>query len=102
MHRKFSRKTYNGFHLVSIEKEPVGFFNKLPEKDEFGNMISEQATCPYSGEYSCQIPHPWSVWLYIHNKCQQCPWIYRTPDNEFDCLLIAKTTPNRLINGRVD
>lgn len=101
--RRFSRETYNGYHLVTItgDDSPVGFFKKSREKDEFGNLAVE-------GDYP-QCPHPgrgrftpWDNWLYVPTDCQSCPWVYRIPTgSDYDCLLKTrqKVNPACLVNG---
>lgn len=102
--RVFSRETYNGYHLVSFKGEgedgPVGFFKKTEEKDEFGFVadVEDIPKCPSPGYY---VGAPWDPWLYVPSGCQKCPWVYRTPNNESDCLLKTKKgiNPRALVNG---
>lgn len=102
--RVFSRETYNGYHLVSFKGEgedgPVGFFKKTGEKDENGFMADPDDTpkCPSPGQ---SMGRPWEPWLYVPSDCQKCIWVYRTPDNEFDCLLLRKEriNPRALVKG---
>lgn len=102
--RRFSRKTYNGYHLVTLtgDPSPLGFFKKSTEKDEFGNLILEDdiPQCPHPsirGRFS-----PWDPWLYVPTDCQSCLWVYRIPNGSgYDCLLKTKekVNPACLING---
>ena len=102
--RIFSRKTYNGYHLVTIsgDDSPVGFFKKSSEKDEFGNLAIEddQPQCPHPGKSRFT---PWDNWLYVPSVCQSCVWVYREPMNmDYDCLLKTrkKVNPACLVNSR--
>jgi hypothetical protein len=103
--RVFSRETYNGYHLVSLgnDPDPLGFFKKSKEKDEFGNKVVEDdlPKCSYTLEFMFS---PWDNWLYVPRDCQDCSWVYRIPISaEFDCLLKTrqKVNPACLINAKV-
>lgn len=103
--RIFSRETYNGYHLVSFKGEgedgPVGFFKKLPTKDEYGFMADteDMPQCPHPGH---GMGRPWDNFLYVPSDCQKCCWLYRTPQEmDYDCLLLnkANVSPNCLVKG---
>jgi len=105
--RVFSRDTYNGYHIVSYrgdgeDPSPVGFFKKLPTngKDEYGFQAdpNDVPKCPNPGH---SMGRPWDNWLYVPSGCQKCPWVYRTSQNEFDCLLQTKEriNPRALLKG---
>ena len=102
MKRRFSRETYNGYHLVTItgEDSPLGFFKKSSKKDEFGNLavVDDYPECPHPGKVKFS---PWDNWLYVPSNCQSCPWVYRIPTgSDYDCLLKTreKVNPACLIN----
>ena len=102
--RVFSRETYNGYHLVSFKGEgedgQVGFFKKTAERDEYGTVANtdDMPKCPHPGR---TMGRPWEPFLYVPSDCQKCIWLYHTPGNEFDCLLLtkAKITPRALVRG---
>jgi len=102
--RVFSKNTYNGYHLVSLRGEgedpsPIGLFKKSTEKDEHGFLVLEdQPKCPHPGRYL----GGWDNWLYVYSDCQKCPWVYRTGDSHYKCLLHSKEriVPGALINER--
>jgi len=96
--RVFSRQTYNGYHIVNFSGEgedssPIGFFKKTGEKDECGFMADPEDTpkCPSTGH---SMGRPWDNWLYVPSDCQKCIWVYRTPHNEYDCLLLTRERIN--------
>lgn len=102
--RTFSRQTYNGYHLVSLKhgRDPIGFFKKSSERDEFGFKVVEdpkdRPQCPRPGRHG-----PWGSWLYTPSACQKCPWIYRDPQtSDYDCLLGTKKkiNPACLVNQK--
>jgi len=102
MKRRFSRHTYNGYHLVTVDGEALGFFKKSGEKDECGDRVDENdlPTCPHPGRARFS---PWDNWLYVPSDCQECPWVYRIPTgSNFDCLLKTrqKVNPACLVNRR--
>lgn len=103
--RIFSKQTFNGLHLVrwSNDPSPVGYFRKLEEKDEYGFLADENsmAKCPNSSQVNT-MGRPWGEFIIVPSLCQQCPWVYQTPDNEFDCLLKTKDRrirPSALVRG---
>ena len=106
MKRIFSRNTYNGYHIVTLSDEPntgLVLGNPLKEKDEHGFLLDEDDTpqCPHSGEVSSRF-RPWGEFIIVPSLCQGCKWVYRTPDNNFDCLLLTKDKsihPGALVRG---
>jgi hypothetical protein len=105
MKRVFSKETYNGYHIVgwSGDPSPVGFFKKLKEKDEYGFLAddTDQAKCPNRGQVNT-MGRPWGEFIIVPSLCQKCPWVYQTPDNEFNCLLLTKDKkirPSALVKG---
>jgi hypothetical protein len=107
--RRFSRWEYNGYHLVSIVGEGandmVGLFKKSKEKDEFGFLAVEEDSprCPHS-DRGAMRGSPWDNWLYVPSVCQSCPWVYRTPESNYDCLLKTRENvhPGCLVNQGKD
>ena len=107
MSRIFSKNTYNGFHMISLSDEPntvLLFGKKATTKDTEGFEVSEymvpDKVCQV--DYMARRLRPWEPWLYVPSKCQKCPWVYRTPGNEFSCLLFDKDKrirPTALVNG---
>lgn len=101
--RVFSKQTYNGYHLVhwsgTGDPTPLGFCKKLKEKDECGFMADEDMPqCPSQGRMRWA---PWDNWLYVPSDCQGCIWVYRTRDNDYNCLLKTREHINlhALIKG---
>ena len=97
--RKFSRQFLlvdgKKYYLVSVKDEyssryePVAFFQKSQEKDEFGFMITgDTLQCPHIGKINRMhwIPLP-TIWLMVPSVCQKCWGAHRTPENEFNCIL---------------
>ena len=103
MKRIWSRKTYNGYHLVSLsgDPSPIGLFKKDGGKDEYGFTadIDKRPRCPHP-EVSTMC-RPWGEFIIVPSKCQRCIWLYQTPDNEYDCLFCtkAKINPSALVTG---
>ena len=108
--RVFSRNTYNGYHMVSLDgpeddsDDVIGFWKKSEEKDEFGFMIDESDSPKCEGEVPSMLKRtrPWEPFLYVPTACQKCIWLYHTPGNEFDCILLSKDKsirPSALITG---
>ncbi len=100
--RVFSRKTFNGYHLVRWagipgDDEPIGFFKKLDSKDAYGFEADENiALCPKPGFYN----GPWAdVYLYVSSICQKCIWLQQLPDTDYTCALRARTLEGHLVNG---
>ncbi|MBA7687778.1 hypothetical protein ES703_96251 [subsurface metagenome] len=103
--RVFSRQTYNGYHLVHFSGEgsdptPLGFVKKTSEKDECGFIADtdDMPQCQHPGQMRWS---PWDNWLYVPSDCQSCIWVYRTRDNNYDCLLKTreKINPHALQRG---
>jgi len=98
--RRFSREyvLVDGvrYYLVSVKEpgmgwEPVGFFEKLGEKDEFGYLVGRQLKCPHRGEVPslAWVPLP-DTWIMVRNVCQKCWGIHRQPDGKYNCILRSK------------
>lgn len=107
LRRVFSRQTYNGYHLVHLSGDgedptPIGLFKKTEEKDEFGFLADEDdiPKCPHLGEVNI-MGRPWGEFIIVPSLCQKCIWVYRTPANEYDCLLVSKKriNPSALVRG---
>jgi len=83
------------YHLVSVKEyggwDPVGFFEKLNEKDEFGYMAGRQLECPHRGEVSpfAWVPLP-DAWLMVRSVCQNCWGAHRQPDGRYNCILRSR------------
>jgi len=107
MKRIFSKQTYNGYHMISLSDEPdkvLAFGKKGEGKDEEGTIVGDFL----EPDKVCQTDsmarrlRPWEPWVYVPSTCQRCPWVYRTPGNEYSCLLFdrdKKISPRALVNG---
>jgi len=106
--RIFSKNTYNGYRIVTLSDEPnTGLLlgKPLPEKDEYGFLCDENdiPKCPNVHEVNV-MGRPWGEFIIVPSLCQKCIWLYQTPDNEYNCLLITKDkriTPRALVKGGV-
>jgi len=103
--RIFSKKTYNGYHIVTLSDEPnTGLLlcKPLSEKDEYG-FLADENDIPECPNRSVNVMgRPWGEFIIVPSLCQKCQWLYQTPDNEFNCLFITKDkriTPRALVNG---
>ena len=103
----FSRETYNGYYMISLSDEPstvLLFGKKGAEKDEEGFVVTDvlESDKVCQCDYMARRIRPWEPWLYVPSACQKCPWVYRTPGNEYSCLLFdkdKKVRPSALVNG---
>jgi len=106
MRRIFSKNTYNGYHIVALSDEPsTGLVLGRPstEKDEYGFLVVEGdiPQCPNRGVVNT-MGRPWGEFIIVPSLCQKCIWLYQTPDNEFNCLLMTKDKrirPHSLVRG---
>jgi len=107
MSRIFSKNTYNGFHMLSLSDEPntvLLFGKKATTKDTEGFEVAEyvdpEKEC--RTDYMARRLRPWEPFIYVPSTCQRCRWLYRTPGNEFSCILFDKKKsirPQALVNG---
>ena len=98
--RRFSQKfiLVNGekYYLVSVKEEyigwdPVAFFKKSEEKDEFGFMVEgDSLQCPHPGEVSRMSWISIDSWIQVHLVCKKCWGAHRQPDGRYDCVLRSK------------
>lgn len=106
MRRLFSRNTYNGYHIVTLSDEPnTGLLlgKPLPEKDEYGFLLDEDDSpkCPNRGRVNT-MGRPWGEFIIVPSLCQKCQWVYQTPQNDYNCILITKDKsikPSALVRG---
>ena len=107
MKRIFSKNIYNGYRIITLSDEPgTGLLlgKPLSEKDEYGFLCDENdiPKCPNVHEVNV-MGRPWGEFIIVPSLCQKCIWLYQTPGNEFDCLLITKDkriSPRALVRGR--
>jgi len=105
--RIFSKNIYNGYRIITLSDEPgTGLLlgKPLSEKDEYGFLCDENdiPKCPNVHEVNV-MGRPWGEFIIVPSLCQKCIWLYQTPGNEFDCLLITKDkriSPRALVRGR--
>lgn len=100
--RKFSKRflVVNGkkYYLVSVKDEyssrydPVAFFQKSEERDEFGYKITGDAlSCPKRGQLSALSWRPLpDIWLNVPDVCKKCWGVHRMPDSTYNCILRSK------------
>ena len=108
MKRIFSKNTYNGYRIVTLSDEPnTGLLlgKPLPEKDEYGFLCDENDIPKSPNVHEVNVMgRPWGEFIIVPSLCQKCIWLYQTPGNEYNCLLITKDkriTPRALVKGGV-
>jgi len=105
MRRIFSKNTYNGYHIVTLSDEPntgLVLGKPLAEKDEFGFLCDEDDTPQCPNRSVNTMGRPWGEFIIVPSLCQKCIWLYQTPDNDYNCLLITKDKrikPSALVKG---